>query len=259
MKLNKKSPIPLYYQLADQIKDRIQAGELRAGDQLPSERELGELAGISRMTVRQAMAYLVREGALEVKAGVGTFIAKAKMTYDLLHLLGFTEEVIRQGGTVTSQVLEQATVSAPPSIAAGLNLKAGEEVVKIIRLRLVGDTPLLLETTFIPIAICPDLDGQDLSAKSLYTVLESQYGLRLKRTKQTLEATVATVYEGQLFNREPGTAMILLEGVTYLDQEQPVEYFKAIYRGDRFKFELESQRDASPAMSSASKVRVLFK
>jgi GntR family transcriptional regulator len=74
--------------------------------------------------------------------------------------------------------------------------------------------------------------------------MESRYNLRLKRTRQTLEATIANEYESALFGIEPGTPMILVEGVTYLDEERPAEYFKAIYRGDRFKFELESHREA---------------
>lgn len=95
MALDKSSPIPLYYQLAELIRERIQSGELKPGDQLPSERDLSEQVAISRMTVRQAVAYLVREGTLVVKPGVGTFVAEPKLTYDALHLLGFTEEMIR--------------------------------------------------------------------------------------------------------------------------------------------------------------------
>ena len=83
--------------------------------------------------------------------------------------------------------------------------------------------------------------------QSLYTLLEVEYGLRLQRARQTFEATVANEYEQQLFNLRPGAAMILLEGVTYSDQEQPIEYFKAIYRGDRLKFALESQRNGRAA------------
>jgi len=97
--LNKNSPIPLYYQL----------------DQLSLECVLSEQVAISRMTARQAVAYLVREGALVVKQGVGTFIAEPKLTYDALHLLGFTEEAMRRGGVVTSRVLEQAIVTPPPT------------------------------------------------------------------------------------------------------------------------------------------------
>jgi GntR family transcriptional regulator len=102
--------------------------------------------------------------------------------------------------------------------------------------------PLLLETTYIPASVCPELIGEDLSAQSLYALLERRCGVRLKRARQTLEATVANEYESQLFGIAPGMAMILLEGATYDDRDRPTEYFKAIYRGDRFKFTFESER-----------------
>jgi GntR family transcriptional regulator len=244
MTLDKNHPIPLYYQLVELIKEQIHLGELKPGEQLPSERELSEQAGISRMTARQAIAYLMREGVVEVKPGVGTFVAEPKLAHDVLHLLGFTEEMMRQGEPATSQVLAQELLAPPPHVAAALRLKAEGVVVKIVRLRLSGPTPLLLETIFIPAALCPGLEQENLAVNSLYTLLEQQYGLQLERTRQTLEATVANEYESQLFGIETGTPMILLEGVTYGDQGRPVEYFKAVYRGDRFKFELESQRHA---------------
>jgi GntR family transcriptional regulator len=242
MALNKHSPIPLYYQLAELIKEQIRSGELKPGDQIPAERVLSELHGISRMTTRQAVAYLVREGALVARHGLGTFVAEPKLTHDALHLLGFTEEIIHRGGQVVSHVLEQAFVSAPARVAAELQLAPGEQALKIVRLRLSNGTPLLLETIFIPAGLCPALEREDLATQSLYAVLEQRCSLRLKRARQTLEATVANDYEGQLFGVAPGTAMILLEGVTDDEHGRPTEYFKAIYRGDRFKFSFESER-----------------
>ncbi|MCB0208572.1 MAG: GntR family transcriptional regulator [Anaerolineae bacterium] len=242
MALDKNNPIPLYYQLVEQLKEQIQLGELKPGDQLPSERELSDQQGISRMTVRQAIAYLVQQGLLEVKRGIGTFVAAPKLSHDTLHLLGFTEEVMQRGGSVTSQVLEQSIVVPSASVASGLNLTVGAATVKLVRLRLAESIPLLLETTFLPASLCAGLESEDLTTQSLYALLETKYGLHLKYARQTLEATIANAYESQLFGIEAGTAMILLEGTTYLDTDQPVEYFKAVYRGDRFQFELNSQR-----------------
>lgn len=252
MTLDKKHPVPLYYQLAELIRERIQTGELKPGAQLPSERELSEQAGISRMTARQAIAYLMREGVLEVKPGVGTFVAEPKLAHNVLHLLGFTEEMMRQGEPATSRVLEQAQVAPPAYVSAALQLRPDTLTVKIVRLRLSGNQPLLLETIFVPAELCPGLEQEDLAVKSLYALLEQRYGLQLERTRQTLEATIANDYESQLFGIEAGTPMILLEGVTYGDRGRPVEYFKAVYRGDRFRFELESQRQAGLYETSSS-------
>lgn len=258
MTLKKSIPIPLYYQLAEHLSEKIQSGELEPGDQIPSERELSEQFGISRMTVRQAIAYLVQQGVLVVKQGVGTFVADPKLAHDALHLLGFTEEMIRRGGTAVSHTLEQAVITPPKGVANELQLKPGETVVKIVRLRLSADTPLLLETIFIPAVLCPGLENEDLAANSLYALLEYQYGLSLKRAQQTVEATVANDYESGLFGIDPGMPMLLLEGITYDHLNRPVEYYKAVYRGDRFKFELESQREIDNEAPHAPRMSVVL-
>lgn len=205
MALDKNNPIPLYYQLVERLKEQIQLGDLKPGDQLPSERELSDQHGISRMTVRQAIAYLVQQGLLEVKRGIGTFVAAPKLAHDTLHLLGFTEELMQRGGAVTSQVLEQSLVFPSASVASGLNLNADAPTVKLVRLRLAEAVPLLLETTFLPASLCAGLETEDLTTQSLYSLLETKYGLHLKYARQTLEATVANEYESRLFGIEVGT------------------------------------------------------
>lgn len=248
--LQKNSPIPLYYQLAEMLREKIQSGELLPGAQLPSERELGETYNISRMTVRQALAYLIREGSLVARQGLGTFVAEPKLAYDALHLLSFTEEMMLKGAAPSSQVLEQALVLPPPAVATELELSPDALTVRIVRLRLSRGTPLLLETVYVPAAFCTGLEKSDLARQSLYALLERDYNLRLSRARQTFETTTANNYEAQLFGIPAGLGMILLEGVTSLENGQPIEYFKAVYRGDRFKFAMESQRSLWPADSS---------
>ncbi len=257
--LSKSSPIPLYYQLAELIRERIRSGELAPGDQLPPERELAEQTGISRMTARQAVAHLVRNGSLLVRPGVGTFVAAPKLAYDALHLLGFTEETARQGELVSTQVLEQGMIMPPVSVAGRLGLSPAKAVVKLVRLRSSGNTPLLLETSFLPAELCPGLEGEDLEQNSLYSLMEARYGLQLKRARQTLEAATANEYECRLFQIQPGTPMLLLEGVTYTVDNRSVEYFKAVYRGDRLRFEVESHREISGRdLSSAPRMSVVL-
>jgi len=241
--LNKQSPIPLYYQLAEHLKEQIQAGELAVGDQLLPERDLAQQMGVSRMTARQAVAYLVNDGLIEVKPGIGTFVAQPKLTHNALHLLGFSEEMARVGSTVVSTVLEQRLIIPRKRIAEQLQMAPHEQVVSIVRLRQVDQTPLLLETSYIPAQLCPGLENADLAERSLYTLLETEYDLTVHRAVQTLEAATVSDYEQQLFQLAPGTAMLLLEGVTYNPKYRPFEYFKAVYRGDRFKFVLKSQRN----------------
>jgi len=241
--LNKVSPVPLYYQIAEHLKEQIVTGNLASGSRLMAERELGDQFGVSRMTVRQALNYLHNTGLIEVRQGVGTFVAQPKHTYDALHLASFSEEMSRHGGLVESTVLVQTLVQPPPRVAQVLRLADGALALKITRLRNVRQEPVLMETSFLPASLCPGLETAELAAQSLYALLETRYGLRLLRTQQTMECVLANEYEQQIFNLRAGVAMILLEGVTFSEHDLPIESFKAVYRGDRCKFRLESRRN----------------
>lgn len=258
MKLDKRNPVPLYYQLVELLRQRIRSGELRSGERLPSEVDMSKQTGVSRMTVRQALTFLAREGLLEIKPGVGTFVAEPKLTYDALHLLGFTEEMMSRGETVRSEVIEQSVTIPPPYVASELRLWQEDPVVKVVRLRFVEDTPLLLETSFVPAALCPGLEIEDLAGRALYELLEREYGLRLEWARQSFEARAASELEQKLFGVESGTGNIVLEGVSYTDQDLPVEYFAATYRGDRFKFTVESRRQSREENSGAPRVGVVL-
>ena len=158
MKLNRNIPIPLYYQLAELIKQQILDEELLPGEQIPAEREYSDTFNISRMTVRQALGILIKEGFLESQHGIGTFVAEPKLSHDLLHLQSFTEDMMRIGqAEASSQVIQQSLGVASPSVNKGLHLEEGEKSTNIVRLRLYGGTPLVLETIYVPQALCPGL------------------------------------------------------------------------------------------------------
>ncbi|MGC4190484.1 MAG: GntR family transcriptional regulator [Thermomicrobiales bacterium] len=242
----KTSPVPLYYQLAEAIEQQIASGALRPGDRLPSERDLAQFAGISRMTARQALTYLAERGAIDIRHGIGTFVAHPKLTSDPLHLLGFTEEMMATGGgTVSSRVLAQDRIPAPPPVATALHIEPGETVIRIQRLRSLNGTPMLLETSFFPLSLCAGIETVDLSDRSLYATLDLSYDVRLTHAQQSVEAIAANTLESSLFGIDKGAPMLLLEGVASTASGQPGEYFKAVYRGDRFKFALRSLEPAS--------------
>jgi GntR family transcriptional regulator len=248
---DRRSPAPLYYQLAAAIREQIRAGVLRPGSQLPAERELAEHAGISRMTARQALADLVRSGDVVSRHGVGTFVAEPKLTHDALHLLGFTEEMARVGGAVSSHVIEQGVCVPPAPVARALHLGLDEEAVRIVRLRAAGGTPLLLETSVIPRRRSPGLEHEDLEHQSLYALLATRFGYRLSSARQTIEAIAASAFESGLLDVAEGSPLLLLEGVAETDLGVPVEWFQAIYRADRIKIGLENVRETSYAAVAA--------
>jgi GntR family transcriptional regulator len=255
---DRQSPVPLYYQLAAAIREWIRAGSLPPGSQLPAERDLAEHAGISRMTARQALADLARGGDVIARHGVGTFVAEPKLTHDALHLLGFTEEMECVGGAVSSRVLEQEVTKPPPAIAAALDLRDGEETVRVVRLRSAAATPLLLETSWIPRSRCPGLEHENLERQSLYSLLELRYGYRPRAARQTIEATTASAFESELLDIAEGAPMLRLEGVTTTDRGTPIEWFQAIYRADRVKFAVESARESQLVATAAPPMSVML-
>lgn len=252
LRIDKQSPIPRYYQLAELIREQVQRGDYQPGEQLPSVQELADQAGISRMTTRQAIDLLVRDGTLVVRQGAGTFVAEPKLVSDAIHLMGFTESMARRGIVITSRVLDQTVIVPPNPVADMLMLGSRETVVQIRRLRLMGTMPLLLETSSVPSRLCPGLETEDLTNQSLYAILAEQYGIHLQRTHHTLETMLPGAAEYQYFGHDLRTPVIVQEGIAYLENNIPAEYFRAVYRGDRFKFELENHRVAGAEQGSSN-------
>ncbi len=257
IKLNRNSPIPLYYQLVQYIRESIRVGRLATEQKLPAERDIAEQAGVSRMTVRQALAYLEREGVLAVRSGIGTFVAAPKLTYDALHLVGFAEETMRQSGAVLSRVIEQGIVPPPAQVETALRLSRGEPAIKIVRLRAAGNEPLLLGTSYLPANHCAGLERENLESQSLYTLLETRYGLPLVRATQTIEASAATGFEADLFGVDDATPVLVVEGIAYTADDQPIECFRAVYRADRVSLGMESYRTEHGRETGISKVSVV--
>jgi GntR family transcriptional regulator len=246
--LDKKSPVPLYYQLVEALRDQIVSRRYEPGDQLPPERELAEQYGISRMTVRQALQHLIREEALIARQGLGTFVAEPKLTYDPLHMLGFTDEMLRRGANPSSRVIEQALVAPSVSVARRLGLVDDERAVKVMRLRLSDGEPLLLETVYVPASRFNGLESADLSQGSLYQLMRERYGAQPAGAHHAFVASQATDFEVELFGIDACAPMIVLQGVTYDADNRPIEDFKAVYRGDRFAITLDTREAGAGAL-----------
>ncbi len=241
--IHRDSPLPYYFQLKELVREEIESGKWQPDQQIPSEAELCDQFNLSRTVVRQALNELVNEGLLYRQKGKGTFVAKPKIDESLVqNLSGFYEDMVARGLTPVTQVLEQSLVPASKKVAAKLNLAPGVSVIKIERLRSVNDEPIVLVTTYLPYEICPALLEEDLTHQSLYAVLEEKYGLEIVRGHRTLEAVAANEYEAQLLNIEENVPLVLLHSVSYLQDGRPIEYFHAVHRGDRSRFEVELVR-----------------
>ena len=183
------------------------------------------------------------KGLIVKRKGKGSFVARPKIHESLIHkLTGFYQDMVERGFTPVTQVLHHDVEPAKPKVAGRLGLEPGTPVFNIERLRSVNDEPINLVRTFLPHALCPGLSDVDLSNHSLYAVLEDEFGLVLSHGQRAIEAVIADEREACLLGIERGAPLIYLESVTYLQDGTPIEYYQALHRGDRSRFEVSLLR-----------------
>lgn len=237
--IDRTGPIPYYVQLKDALREQIERGNWQPGNTLPGEPELCRMFNVSRTVVRQALKEMTYEGLVVRQKGKGTFVAAPKIGESLVQkLTGFYQDMLERGLEPATHVLKQEVVQANPKVAANLRLEPGTSVIQIDRLRFVQDEPIVFVTTYLPKSLCPNLLTVDLSQRSLYQFLEEECGLQLASGRRLIEAVAASNSEAKLLRVKRGTPLILLESVTYLGDGTPIEYYHALHRGDRSRFEV---------------------
>lgn len=238
-KISKQNPLPLYYQLKEIIQEMIENEKLNPGDIVYPERELCEIYGISRMTARKAIMALVNEGVLYREQGRGTFVAEPKTKHQLSQLKGFTDEMRERGFKTHTRILSFQIREATKKIKEHLGMDdKSSKVIEIRRLRIINDEPFAIEIVWLPFDMCSNLQLDKIEGKSLYKILEGQYGYMLDYAKQTIEPIVLNEYESDLLKIEAKSLALLFRRKTYLDDGRVIEYTKAIYRSDKFKYEV---------------------
>jgi GntR family transcriptional regulator len=240
--IDKASATPYYDQLAEilrhEISEKQAEGEMC---QLPSENELAEQHGLSRATVRHALDKLEREGWIYRQKGVGSFAVVRRVEQELTRLDSTTEAMRQRGWRLVTRVVSIRQMAATHHIERALELKPGEVVYELCRLRIVDDMPLSLQTAYLPVAVCPRLEENDLTA-SLYRLLESRYGVRLLTGQETLRARKATPSELQTLKIGEEIPVLYTERITYAANGAAVEYLEAVWRGDRYDFKVTLSR-----------------
>jgi GntR family transcriptional regulator len=237
-------PTPLYLRVQERIRAAIEAGRLKPADALPGERDMAEALGISRVTVRKAIAGLVEKGLLTQRQGSGTFVAAApapKVEQPLSRLTSFTEDLRLRGLTPSVQWLAREVTLPSPEEAMRLSLSPSETVVRLRRLRLADGVPLAIENAIIPSRYLPNPDEVETS---LYDVLAA-HGCLPVRALQRLRAANLDAAEAALLDVPVGAAALAIDRLSYLETGQPVEYTRSSYRGDVYDFvaELNLRRD----------------
>lgn len=239
--IDKNSPIPIYYQLEQYIKNLIETGGLQPGDAIPSERELGEKFEISRMTVRQAITNLANERILYRVKGKGTFVMEPKLEQSLQGLTSFTEDMKARGMKASSKLISFELISADRELAKQLNMEEGGPIYEIKRIRLAEEIPMALERTYINAHIVTGVT-EEIVRSSLYQYIENTLNLKIGSGLQLIEASLANSEEQKHLQITEETPILLMERKTCLEDNTAFEIVKSSYRADRYKFMVNLQR-----------------
>jgi DNA-binding GntR family transcriptional regulator len=234
--VDRASPVPLYFQVAQHLERAIESGELPAGAQLENEVQLAEQLGLSRPTMRRAMQYLVDRGLLVRKRGIGTQVVRAKVKRPV-ELSSLWDDLASSGQQPTTTVLANTAGQATGEVARALGVAEGAPVTALERLRFARGEPLARLRNYLPPSLVPGLADEALQRQGLYQLLRSS-GVTLHAAAQTIGARAATLAEARLLDEAKGAPLLTMERTTYDDQGRAVEYGTHIYRASRYSFEL---------------------
>lgn len=237
-KASKGNPLPLYYQIKEIILEMIKNEELGPGDAIPPERELCAIQGVSRMIVNKAILELVNEGTLYRVQGKGTYVSKPKEYQKLSQLTGFTEEMASKGYNTDTKILSFEIKKSTKRIQGILKIKENDEVIKIKRLRFIKGEPIAIETVWIAKELVPDMTEDMIEGKSLYYILKNQYNYDLEKAEETVEPKILNTYEIQMLENTLNNLALLFKKIVYTKNDVPLEYTEAVYRGDKYKYEI---------------------
>lgn len=234
--------VPLHTQLRDVLRARILDGEYPQGSQMPSESELGALFRVSRITVRQALGDLQKEGLIFKIHGKGTFVAKPKTFQNVSTLQGLAESMTGRGFEVINRLRSFKFMAADKSVAERLKLAEGDVVAQIKRVRLINREPVSLEITYLPKALGERLEKADLVTRDIFLILENDCGLALGHADLAIDAVLADSDLCQALEIEAGSPVMRIERLAHGADGQPLDFEYLYYRGDAFQYRLRIDR-----------------
>jgi len=191
--------------------------------------------------VRQVLDMLVNEGLIYRQRGRGTFVARPTIEESLVRLISFTEDMRQRGNIPGTRILRSETVPARAEIAGKLEMAEGEELALLERLRLADGEPMSIEQSHLVHRLCPGILEGDYVSASLRQALDEKCDVWLSRAQQVIRAVSATEEQARLLSVGRGAALLLIERVSYSQQDAPVEFLRIFYRGDRYSLYTELQ------------------
>jgi len=236
------SALPLHAQCRERLHDLIESGELAPGVRLPPERELAAGWGVSLAPVRQAILDLVADGYVYRVRGSGTYVRAGKVEEKLSILHSFTATLQGTGLEAEVRLLHCARVPAPPAVLRALGARA-RKVLLIERLGLLDREPVAHLAAYLAPRVANGLTARKLEGASLYELLAHQ-GAQPQRADSMIEVVRCSPAQAALLGLERGAPALQVEGTTFDQHDRPIEYTRVVYRADRFRFSLESHRQA---------------
>lgn len=236
--LNRALPVPLYHQLKQILFDKIQRRQWQPGEPIPSESHLEKIYGVSRITVRQALAELVSEGYLERQQGRGTFVCQPKFMHDPAQRLALSDMMQQHGVKPGWRVLSATTTQATARVAETLSLASDKTVFRLERLRLANDEAIGYHLTYVPQAFADRIDKTYLELGDSLGYLQSNLDLTGSSSERTLEAIEADSSLAQHLNIDMAKPLLRIERTLFSPRGVALEFMQASYRGDRFKYHI---------------------
>ncbi|HZA10941.1 GntR family transcriptional regulator [Mycobacterium sp.] len=233
VELDRSSPVPLYYQLAQAIEAAIRDGELSPGDRFENELALAKRLTLSRPTTRRAIQELVDKGLLVRKRGVGTQVVQSSV-HRRVELTSLFDDLVRAGQEPTTQLLDYQVGRPDEEVARELNVSGDHDVVAIHRLRRANGEPLALMMNYLPVEIAPE--PTELEHTGLYQSLRGR-GVHIRLARQRIGARGATRAEARLLEEKPGAPLLTMNRTAFDDSGSAVEYGTHCYRASRYYFD----------------------
>jgi GntR family transcriptional regulator len=233
----------LYSRLRQALRERVTSGEWRPGDQIPTIRQLGDLYGVSRITVVQALDALAREGLLVRWQGKGVFVGRPRIEGLRAPLLSFTEEALRNGHVPGSRMLRLRREPPTPALQSRLSLTADQSVILVERLRLLDGEPAAIQQSFVPEHLVPDLLVSAETIDSLYRLLADTYGVLPTNASESYAAIALSADQAALLAMRQGAPALQIDRTTADQYGRSIEYTTSVIRSDRYQLRLSLSRE----------------
>jgi len=251
--LDRDSPVPLYYQIAQDLQRQIEGGALAPGNALPTEEDLQRIYTVSRATVRQAVRQLAEAGLVRLARPHGTFVTETKLVEPLPALISFSDEMRRAGLAPSARVLAVSREAPADIIRRRLRLDDGADTLKVTRLRLADGQPIAVLTSWLDRSL--GLGSEDDFSGSLYHLLAAR-GAPPQRAEQILDAANATPTVAALLEVPRRAALLVVTRVTYDRADHPIEYVVGQYRADRYSYSMHLRGNGTPTDAFGGRVTI---